>query len=674
MISKPPMAVSEPGFSISHYRLEEQLGKGGMGMVYRAHDERLDRKVAIKLLPDQVAGDAEQRARLMAEARAASALNHPGIVTIHEVGEDSEKLFIVMELVTGETLRATLARGAMEVKPLVRLGSQIAEVLAVAHGQGVVHGDVKPENIMVQPDGRAKLLDFGIARRTLTETLTLSRVGLASVSSSGSIAGTIAYMAPEALRGEPSDARADLFSLGVVLYELAAGRRPFPGPTATAIVDQILNEAPASLTGGAPVELARIVYKLLEKRPESRYPSAREAQMDLINLARDLDLGMLPAAVAGKHVLAVLPFKLLTPNPEDDYLSVALADAVIHQLSAGGHWLVRPTNTVMKYARQPVDVQDAARELNVQIMVEGTIQKIGQRLRVHVRAWDVANSATLLSTKHDSEMAELFALQDKISDEVAAALGARPAAAPVASERPTNNVLAYELFLRAAERISRLNRWDTRTAIEMLENATELDPRFADAWARLAEACLQMAVTFEPGPRWFRRAEVAIRRALAIDPGNAEAQSARGQVLWTPVKGFQNRAALHALGAALRLNPGCHQARIWQCLVFLHLGLLKEAREGLLEALATNPDDARTLVFIGQVALYAGNYNEADEYHERALAIDPANIWANLFFPIVGLSSNRLERAQEQLRAAFQVLPSEADTEERGSADLGQAR
>jgi len=152
---------------------------------------------------------------------------------------------------------------------------------------------------------------------------------------------------------------------------------------------------------------------------------------------------------------------------------------------------------------------------------------------------------------------------------------------------------------------------------------------------------------------------VAIRRALAIDPGNAEAQSARGQVLWTPVKGFQNRAALHALGAALRLNPGCHQARIWQCLVFLHLGLLKEAREGLLEALATNPDDARTLVFIGQVALYAGNYKEADEYHERALAIDPANIWANLFFPIVGLSSNRLERAQEQLRAAFQVLPSE---------------
>jgi len=630
-----------------------------MGLVYRAHDERLDRKVAIKLLPEHVAGDAEHRARMMAEARAASALNHPSIVTIHEVGEDGEKLFIVMELVTGETLRSALATGAMDAKPLVRLGAQIAEVLSVAHGQGVVHGDVKPENIMVQPDGRVKLLDFGIARRVLTETLTLTRASLASGAAGGAIAGTLAYMAPETLRGDRSDSRADLFSLGVVLYELAAGLRPFPGPTTTAVVNQILNEAPGPLTGWAPPELARIVHRLLEKRPELRYQTAREVQIDLINLARNLDLGTLPAAVACKRSLAVLPFQLLTPNPEDDYLSVALADAVINQLSSGGQWLVRPTNTVMKYARQPVDPLAAARELNVQIIIEGSIHKVGQRLRVHVHAWDVSQDTKVLSAKHDSEMAELFALQDKISDEVAAALGAKPAAAAAPPERPTKNVLAYELFLRAAERISRLNRWDTRTAIEMLENATEMDPHFADAWARLAEACLQMAVTFEPGPRWFRQAEVAIRRALAIEPANAEAQCARGQVLWTPTKGFQNRAALHALGAALRLNPGCHPARIWQCLIFLHIGLLKEAREGLLEALATNPDDARTLVFIGQVALYEGRYDESVEYHERALAIDPANIWANLFFPIVRLSNNRMERAEEQLHTAYQVLPGE---------------
>jgi serine/threonine protein kinase len=272
-----------------------------MGLVYRAHDERLDRKVAIKLLPEHVAGDAEHRARMMAEARAASALNHPSIVTIHEVGEDGEKLFIVMELVTGETLRSALATGAMDAKPLVRLGAQIAEVLSVAHGQGVVHGDVKPENIMVQPDGRVKLLDFGIARRVLTETLTLTRASLASDAAGGAIAGTLAYMAPETLRGDRSDSRADLFSLGVVLYELAAGLRPFPGPTTTAVVNQILNEAPGPLTGWVPPELARIVHRLLEKRPELRYQTAREVQIDLINLARNLDLGTLPAAVACKR-------------------------------------------------------------------------------------------------------------------------------------------------------------------------------------------------------------------------------------------------------------------------------------------------------------------------------------------------------------------------------------
>lgn len=652
------------GRSISHYRIEAELGRGGMGVVYRAQDEVLRRPVALKLLPEEIAGRADRRARVLAEARAASALNHPGITTIYEVGEEGEQVFIVMELVSGRTLREMIVVGPAEPRALVRLGAQVAEALAAAHAQGVVHGDVKPENVILLPEGRVKLLDFGIARQVAAETLTLTRLPTAHPWLRDSeIAGTLAYMAPEQFRGEATDARADLFSLGVVLYELAAGRRPFPGPTATALMAQIVNDAPPPLSGGAslvPAELSRIVHKLLEKQPGSRYQSAREVQVDLTNLGRDLELGAaLPAAVAGKRAVAVLPFKLLTPNPEDDYLSVALADAVINHLSASGELLVRPTSVVQRYAKQAADPLLAARELNVQVVVDGSIQKMGQRLRVHVQAWNAADGSTLLSGKHDSEMADLFGLQDKIADSLARTFGVRreKAAEAAPPAPPTENPHAYELYLRAMERMSRFNRWDTRTAIEMLENTVKLDPRFADAWARLAEAYRLMGIGFEPGPRWIRPAERAARRALALDPSNADAHCARGLVLWTAPKAFQNRPALRALGDALRLNPGSHLALTWQGCLLFHVGLLEEAKQGLTAALATNPDDAFTLVFLGQTALYQGNYEEAEEYHARALTLDPANLWANLFGPIVPLYTQQPERAAEKIRASSQVVP-----------------
>lgn len=655
------------GRTISHYRIESELGRGGMGVVYRAHDERLRRDVALKILPDEISSHAERRGRILSEARAASALNHPGITTIYEVGEEGEQLFIVMELVTGQTLRAILANGPLEPKSLARLGAEAAEALHAAHSHGVIHGDIKPENIILLPDGRLKLLDFGIARQTADETRTLAQSALPTPASADSkIAGTLAYMAPEQFRAQPTDARTDLYSLGVVLYELATARRPFPGPTASALISQVLHEPAPRLSesGGriVPAELARIIHKLLEKEPVSRYQSARELQVDLTNLVRDLELGtLLPPAVAGKRSVAVLPFKLLTPNPEDEYLGVALADAVINQLTASGDLLVRPTSTVQRYAKQPVDPPLAARELNVQVIVDGSIQKLGQKLRAHVQAWNAADGSSLFSAKQDSDMADLFGLQDRIADGLARALGVRvalPSKAPATP--PTSNTMAYELFLRAAERLSRLNRWDTRTAIEMLEDATQLDPTFAAAWARLADACIIMGSGFDASPIWFKRADQAIRKALSLDKNNAEAHCARGRILWTPARKFQNRPALHALGQALRLNPGYHPALTWQCLIFMHVGLLQEAKEGLAVALATHPDDAFVLDFIGQTAGYLGNYEEAEEYFARALAIDPANLWANVFYPVATLYRNDLEQASAKIRTASQVLPNDS--------------
>lgn len=360
--------------------------------------------------------------------------------------------------------------------------------------------------------------------------------------------------------------------------------------------------------------------------------------------------------VAERRAVAVLPFRLLTPNAEDAYLSVALADAVIHQLGTSGEILVRPTSAVERYA-QAVDPLQAARELNVQIVAQGGIQKSGTQLRVHVQAWNTADARVIHSAKYDVQIHELFSLQDQLAADLGHALGVQHTAedkTPVAP--PTKNAHAYELFLRAADRLARLNRWDTRTAIEMLEQAVALDPKFADAWARLAEACILLGTTQDPHPRWIKHAGHAVREALARDRHSAEAHCARGRLLWTPAQHFKNRPALRALQEALHINPGCHAAQIWRCLIMLHIGLHEQAREGLIEALEAHPDDAFTLVFIGQTAMYRCDYAEAEEYTARALHLDPAHIWGNGFSASLALYQGKLEEAEEKIRRARQVL------------------
>jgi TolB-like protein/Tfp pilus assembly protein PilF len=521
---------------------------------------------------------------------------------------------------------------------------------------------VKPENIVVQADDRIKLLDFGIASRVAeVELATATGNATDYWSSDGRTAGTLAYMAPELLRGERTDGRADLFALGVILYELAAQKRPFTGTTAPQLIAQILDgktEPPEIVAQKIPLGLEGIIFRLLRRLPEERYPSARDLRLDLLNLLRELEMGdSAQVGIAGKRVVAVLPFKLLTSTAEDQYLGVALADAVIHALGTGGDVLVRPTSAVERYANQTVDPLRAARELNVQIVAEGSIQKSGTRLRVHIQAWNVIDGTTIYSAKHDAEIHELFSLQDELSSKLAAAFGLEQSDEKNrAATPPTDNPLAYELFLRAADRLARLNRWDTRTAIEMLERAVQLDPGFPDAWARLAEACVLIGTTQEPNPRWLSRASEAIRKALALDRHNAEAHCARGRLLWTPAQKFKNRPALRALREALHINPGCHAARIWQCLILLHLGLHDEARAGLMEALAAQPDDAFTLVFIGQTAMYRCDYAEAREYNARALSVDRAHIWANGFSPSVALYEGKLNEAEEKIKLARQVL------------------
>ena len=315
----------------------------------------------------------------------------------------------------------------------------------------------------------------------------------------------------------------------------------------------------------------------------------------------------------------------------------------------------------MRYAGKEIEWSQAAREMNVDLIVEGSIQKLGTRVRVLIQAHEVAGSLTRYSAKHDGEMADLFSLQDRSADGVCdALLPAEVSKALRPATPPTRSTPAYELLMRATDRVYRLNKWDTQTAIEMLTDATTLDPSFADAWARLAEASIQMGVVFDPHPRWLAMAQYAVAKTLALQPDHADAFCAQGQLLWTPTHCFQNQLALRALNAALDRNPGCHQAQIWRGLILFHLGLYQEARSGLEEALAVNPDDSRTLVFLAQTALYRGAYEEAFELEKRSLAMDPAGVWPNLFLPTIPLYLGRPAEAVDALRTARQMVPGEA--------------
>jgi serine/threonine protein kinase/Flp pilus assembly protein TadD len=645
------------GKMLTHYRIAERIGAGGMGKVYRAHDERLRRDVAIKVLKADVVGSGEQRDLLLAEARAAAPLSHHGIATIYEVGEHDDLVFIVMELVIGETLRAYVGHDRLRPLELARIGVRISEALESAHENKVVHGDVKPENIIVQQDHRIKLLDFGIAKRFASDTASATAIGeVSSGSSEAKIGGTLAYMAPERFRGKGADTRSDLFSLGVLLFELAAGHLPFPGPDATNMIHQIMNEPEQRLDtvqAGLPPEYARIVHALLLKDPEARFQSAREVRVGLTNLERELALEpALSAIVAGRRTVAVLPFKLMTPDRGDEYLCLALADALISGLSAAKDLLLRPTSSVMRYAGGHIDALVAARELNVELIVEGSLQKLGSRLRALVQVRN-ADGATLTSIKHDAEFSDLFGLQDQIVHDISQALGQTP---PSQSSAATEDPVAYELFLRAVDRLSLSNRWDTRSAIEMLRNVVDLAPGFADAWARLAQACVAMAFAFEPEASWYEEAERAIERALALDSLNVSARVAKGRVLWSPGGGFQNRPALKMFAEAIRIEPNSHEALLWQSLVFLHVGLFERARAGLTEALAIQPNDPFTLNFIGQSLEFEGDYDGAEVYQSRALALDPSHLYVHLFQPTIFVRKGELERAERSIRTAEKLL------------------
>lgn len=656
--------IASVGMQLGPYLIESEIGKGGMGEVFRALDTRLGRTVAIKLLLPERMADATHKRRFIQEARAASALSHPNIVALYDISSQDGRDFLVMEYVPGQTLNKMLVDGSLPIDSVIRVGEQLASALAAAHEAGVLHRDIKPANIMVTPNRRIKVLDFGIASMMPGPGIDSDPGSptVTQITTPGTVVGTYSYMSPEQAQGKTVDGRSDIFSLGCVLYEAVTGQLPFRGASALAIVHEILAVDPPparSLRPDLPYALDQLISSCLQKDPARRPASAAEVERQLQALAATPE-PIVPASRMGRRSIAVMPFRFRTAQPEDQFLSLALTEAVVNRLASLCELVVRPVASVLRYSGTDIEWSQVARELNVDFVVEGSIQKAGTKVRVLVQAVQVNGATPLHSARHDGDMCDLFGLQDRIADSVSDVFVPRKTVSVEPGVPPTRNPAAYELYLRAVDRLAQWNKFDITSAIGMLSRAVEMDANFADAWGQLAYACSQMGMHLDPDPQWFERAEAAISVTLELDPLQCDALCARGQIVWSPSRGFQNLPALRAMNAALKIHPGRYSFRHFRGAILFHLGFFEQAERDMEEALIANPGHALSVTSLGMIAEYKGDYAAADKMYVRSMKMDPTLMHTNIFSPRLPLLTGRLEEARARIRRARQIVPEES--------------
>jgi len=551
-----------------------------MGVVYEAEDSRLGRHVALKFLPPELAQDIPSLERFQREARAASALNHPGICTVYAIEEHERQHFIVMELLEGQTLAQMMAgRPSVDLDNLLAVGIQIADALESAHARGIVHRDIKPANVFVNARGQIKILDFGLARIEVARrgadgaASRLETVGARNdLTTPGTSMGTVSYMSPEQARGQLADARTDLFSLGTVLYELASGTLPFPGETSAVVFDAILNRDPlplAQLNPALPPELGRIFDKALEKDRNLRYQSATDLKTDLTRLKRDMDSGKKRAAEksdsrgggirTAEKSIAVLYFENLSGVKEDEYFRDGITEDIITELSKirGLNIFSRPT--VLAYRDKQVTAAQIGQQINAAYVLTGSLRRAGNRLRINAQLVDTHTDFPLWSERYDREMKDVFEVQDEIARKIAEALRITltPQEEAALAARPTENLQAYDLYLRGKSYARRLTRQDFEFALQMLENAVAQDPDFALAHAAIANVCAQNHYLYARDPIWLERAKAASRRAMALRPQLPEVLEAQAWILYADA---QYEEAARCVRQAIERKSDCEGA------------------------------------------------------------------------------------------------------------------
>jgi len=657
------------GTRLGPYEVIAPLGAGGMGEVYRARDTRLGRDVALKLLRDDVQSSPQRLARFEREARSVAGLSHPNIVVLYGIEEFEGRTALVLELVEGRDLSELVAPGGLPLAQLVDYAIALADALASAHGKGIVHRDLKPANIKLSSEGRLKVLDFGLARM-LDGELDVTRTLEAPVSEIGVAMGTVPYMAPEQIRGDAVDGRADLFAFGVIVYELATGKRPFQGPSLADVSSAILRDAPAPLGQAIPPDLARIVERCLAKNPGERFPSA----LDLATELRRVAVGKsspAPARPADEVSIAVLPFANRSANPDDEYFAEGLADELQGVLSRIRGLRVAARTSSARFKNTTEELATVGQKLNVATLLEGSVRKAGNRVRIGVQLVRAADGDTLWSQSYDRTLDDIFAVQDDIAHSVVkelrrALLGeaddsdasreAKAEVARAAAQGRSENPEAQRLLLQARHVSGRRTAEDIVTAIVLLEQAIALDPGFAGAWTELSRFHIRLVdlTSVEEAATHRKAARAALDRALELDPEYAEAYGHRGYLQL--FSDLDWKAANASLRHGQALDPNNPRVVNLAGALALVAGRFDEAEQLQLTNTKLDPLSPAPFTNLGYTRTLQGRYEAALEAFRKAIELSPGMPGAHANAGLCLAALGRMEEARAE--AAREVQPS----------------